>query len=180
MKLIQTLFLFLLFTGSHAIFAQETSRGPIIKDYGNVFKVANQDLRIDTKQSYKVVFDVGRTFKDNNKTNPLIETAARFLNMHAQNGLSINNMDVALVIHGDAAFDILNNAHYKKKYGSNNPNTPLIAALKEAGVHIVICGQTAASYKITREKTLPQVQFALSAMTALIHYQNNEYRLINF
>ncbi len=161
-------------------YSQKTTRGPLIKEYGNVFKVADQDLKINTEATYNVVFDIGRTFDKKDKTNPLIETAARFLNMHAQNGVKKSNMNVALVIHGSAAYDILNDANYREKYGIDNPNTKLVAALKDAGVAIVICGQTAASKKITRAKVLPQVDFALSAMTALIHYQNKQYRLINF
>ncbi len=159
---------------------QKTSKGPIIAEFGGVYQVADQDFELDTNGVFKVVFDVGRTFEANDRPNPLIETAARFLNMHAQNGVKPENMKVALVVHGSASQDILTDKAYHKKHGIDNPNTPLIKALNDAGVDIILCGQTAGYRNITRSDALREVKFALSAMTALIQLQNNEYRLINF
>ncbi|GAA4277331.1 hypothetical protein GCM10022259_20550 [Aquimarina mytili] len=142
--------------------------------------MVNPDYKTDTLHDLKVVFDIGRTFADSSKVNPLINTAARFLNMHEGAGVSTEKLKVALVIHGSAAYDILNNENYKTKYGIDNPNAKLVSALSEKGAHIILCGQTAAYRNITKTKTLPEVQYALSAMTALVQLQNENYRLINF
>ncbi|MFD0861838.1 DsrE family protein [Sungkyunkwania multivorans] len=161
--------------------AQDTPiAGPIINSYGKVFNVDTPDFKTDVTSMMKVVFDVGRTFENNESTNPLIETAARFLNLHAQNGVKAEHMNVALVIHGSASQDILTDAAYQKKFGVDNPNTALIKSLSNAGVQVILCGQTAAYRNISKSDVLPEVQFALSAMTALIQLQNNNYRLINF
>ncbi|NER13366.1 hypothetical protein GWK08_07950 [Leptobacterium flavescens] len=174
--------IFLALINVFSIFGQEQKReaGPVIKNYGYVYTVKDVDFKTDTQNPLRVVFDVDRTFEANDKTNPLIETAARFLNLHAQNGVKAENMEVALVIHGSASQDILNNKEYRLKFGIDNPNTLLIKELDQAGVKIVLCGQTAAHRGISKEKALPQIQFALSAMTALVQLQNENYRLIKF
>lgn len=188
------LFIAVFLFGLLSTYAQQA--GPVIKDFGKVFKV-DTDFNTNTEGNYSVVFDVGRTGNSPEKRNALIETAARFLNMHAQNGVPIERMKVALVIHGPASQDILNNTAYTKKQQSRqfsghtkkhltqqfsgpNPNSKLIRALHEAGVQIILCGQTAAYRKINKTDVLPEVQFALSAMTALVQLQNEGYRLINF
>lgn len=166
-----------LFTG----FAQKTpEKGPVIKNFGPVYKVDRIDFEVDTSQVYKVVFDVDRTFDNQEKPNPLIETAVRFLNLHIQNGFKKENLHVAIVIHCQASRDILSNKAYKEKFQLNNPNADLLTALHKAGIKIFLCGQTAAHQSIAKEDTLPEVQFALSAMTALTELQNNNYRLIKF
>jgi intracellular sulfur oxidation DsrE/DsrF family protein len=128
----------------------------------------------------KVVFDIGRRFNDNTKINPLFNTAARYLNMHADAGVPLEKLHVALVIHGAAANDILKDVQYKAKYNIDNPNTPLLSALAEKGVKIILCGQTAEHRSIGKKDIHSKVQIALSAMTALVQLQNENYRLINF
>ncbi|GGX31269.1 DsrE family protein [Aquimarina muelleri] len=159
---------------------QKTKQGKIITEFGKTYTVNNPDFKTNIQKDLKVVFDIGRTFKDNSTINPLFNTAARYLNMHADAGVPIGKLHVALVVHGEAANDILNNTEYKNKYGIDNPNTSLLSALAEKGVQIILCGQTAAHRNISKEKTLPEIKIALSAMTALVQLQNENYRLINF
>ncbi len=160
------------------LFSQK--EGKIITEYGKTFNVVQPDFKTDKNSEFKAVFDVGRTFKDSSKVNALINTAARYLNMHVGAGVPFDKLKVALVIHGSAANDILNNTKYKAKYGIDNPNAGLVSALSEKGVQIILCGQTAAHRNITKQDALPEIKFALSAMTALVQLQNENYRLINF
>ena len=156
------------------------TKGPVIENYGAVYGISHTDFKVATTEVLKVVFDVGRSYKNKNKPNPLIETAARFLNLHAQHGYNTENLHVALVIHGEAAYDLLTDKVYQSKFQTPNPNTALIKELDEAGVEFVLCGQTAAYRNITKKEALPQIKWALSAMTALVHLQNINYRLIKF
>ena len=91
-----------------------------------------------------------------------------------------NQLKVALTLHGGAWKDVLNDNAYMKKFGVTNPNSKLIKELSDAGVDIIICGQTAMYRKIDKSIVLPEVKFALSAMTALLQYQNDGYRFIKF
>lgn len=160
--------------------AKEINKERIIEGYGTTYDVVNPNFETITAQDYKVVFDIGRQFEKPDKVNPLFNTAARYLNMHAKAGVPKDNMKVALVVHGSAALDLLNNAEYQKKYKTKNPNLPLLSELNKAGVEIILCGQTAAHRNIKKETIHPDVKIALSAMTALVTLQNLEYRLINF
>ena len=82
--------------------------------------------------------------------------------------------------HGGAWQDVLSNEAYKEKFGVDNPNLPLINALDAAGVDVIICGQTASYRGMTKQTINPNVKMALSAMTALLQYQNQGYRFIKF
>lgn len=166
---------------TYSMFAQ-TNRldGKIIPDFGKTFKVENPEIKTDTSATLKVIFDVSKTPEDNSKTNNHIVTAARFLNMHAEAGMDITQLKVALTIHGAAWKDILTDKAYIEKYGVKNPNTELITQLKNAGVDIILCGQTANFRNVSRSEANSNIKFALSAMTALLQYQNNGYHLIKF
>jgi len=165
-----------------SIYAQEPHSGSIIKDYGKIYSVNNPEFKTDTTAQYKVVLDVGRNFDNPGEPNKLIETAARFINMHREAGVPAENIKVALVIHGSATNDILKNEFYQKKFPEIvvNPNAELITQLANQGVQVILCGQAAESRNITNAEALPEVQIALSALTALIQLQNDGYRLINF
>ena len=164
----------------NTLFSQNRTEGKIIKDFGETFNVENPEIKTDTSAEFKVIFDVAQSSEDKSKPNKYIVTAARFLNMHANEGMSLDQLKVAMTIHGGAWQDVLNNTAYKEKYGVDNPNFKLINQLTEAGVDIIICGQTAAYRGITKDNANPNVKFALSAMTALLQYQNQGYRFIKF
>jgi len=166
---------------SFQTFAQENkTEGKIIKDFGLPFSVENPDIKTDITAEHKVIFDVSQSSDDNSTVNKYIVTAARFLNMHASAGMKPKQLHVAMTIHGGAWKDVMTNEAYKEKYGVDNPNLELINQLSEAGVDIILCGQSAGARGLNKTNVNPQVKFALSAMTALLQYQNNGYRFIKF
>lgn len=168
------------FLGSTCLLISQNSpiQGEVIEDYGKFYTVENPDVKTETNAEFKVIFDITKTSEDKSVPNKYIATAARFLNMHANEGMEKKQLKVAMTIHGGAWQDVLNNETYNKKYGVNNPNFELINQLTEAGVEIIICGQTAGVRGITHDNANPNVKFALSAMTALLQYQNNGYTFL--
>lgn len=174
------LYLLALLSSSYT-FSQHYGPGNVIPEYGKTFEIQSPEFETNTNGTFKALIDIDRQF-DNASPNRLIETAARFLNMHEKAGVPVENMELALVVHGGAVFDLLEDEHYSQKYPGvkNNPNLPLIKKLVENGVQIIVCGQSAAHHQVTREKATNQVKFALSAMTALVQLQNDEYQLIKF
>lgn len=165
---------------SQMINAQTKESGPVIKDFGKVWSVANTDFKMDSTKTYRAVFDVMNSPADVSQLNASIETAARFLNMHAQNGVPINQLKVALVVHNQASKDVITSEAYKTKYGTTNPNEKLLNDLLNAGADLIFCGQSLASRGFPKEQLIPGVQLALSAMTALIQLRDDDYRLIKF
>ena len=154
--------------------------GPIITDFGAVYPVAAPDLAIPDDHTFRLIFDVSVGAASPEAVNPRIETLARFLNMHAQAGVAPDRMQLALVLHGTAGTDALNDAAYAARYAVDNPNRPLLEALAEAGVQIYLCGQTAMHRGLPADALAEPVQMALSAMTVLALYQDRGYELIAF
>ncbi|MGB6153736.1 MAG: DsrE family protein [Pricia sp.] len=173
-----SIFLAILFLGPY-ILAQETSAGPILKNFGKVYKV-NPDYKVDTEMHYKVVFDIDSSAEAMDELSSSLNTPARFLNMQAQSGVPLENMSVALVIHGAAFKDILVDSAYSERFQTDNPTRDLVQALLSSGVEIILCGQTAGYRKVAKEDMIPGVQTALSAMNALVQLQSKEYQLIKF
>jgi len=174
-----TLFLSLIFCTTIGL-SQTISKGPIVLEYGEVFAIENTDFKVDTSRSYKAVFDIMNSPESNKDLNKSIETAARFLNMHAQSGVPIEQLSVALVVHNKASKDVITNKAYQKRYGTNNPNQKLIQALLDSGAQIIFCGQSSKARDFPKNELIEGVQLSLSAMTALIQLQDENYRLIKF
>lgn len=158
--------------------AQEA--GPVISSYGEVWFVEATDLPLAAGQDFKAVFDVSDSPESRGVLNPHLETAARFLNLHARAGMDPGNLKVALVVHGKASEDLLSPEAYLMKHGRENPNAGLVRDLLDAGVQIAICGQSATARNISKEQTAPGVLWSLSAMTALVYFQNEGYQFIKF
>ena len=101
--------------------------------------------------------------------------------MHARAGVPADRSRVSVIVHGQAAHDLLNaGAYAKRNEGKPNPNAPLIAALVGAGVEIQLCGQTAAALGIDKAELQPGVKLALSAITAHALLQHQGYTLNPF
>ncbi len=161
-------------------FAQVKETGPVIADFGAVWPIENPDFKTPMEEPLQVVFDIMNSPESHQEVNGSIETAARFLNMHAQAGVPLTNLRVALVVHNKASKDIITSDAYRERYGTVNPNEELVKALLEAGAEFIFCGQSSLSRDFPRSQTIKGVQFGLSAMTALIELQNRGYRLVKF
>ena len=164
------------------MFSQQSKiiHGPVIKDYGAFYEVNNPDVKTEINSELKVIFDVEKSSDDKSVVNKYIDIAARFLNMHVHTGMKLEQLKAAITIHGEAWQDVLTNDKYREKFGVDNPNLKLINALSDAGVDVMICGQSAAKHEMSRKDIIPSVKIVLSATTALIQYQNKGYRFVKY
>ena len=153
--------------------------GPVIEDFGPVFDVPFLEVETDTEMIYRVVFEVAETSANPGDVNPYIESVARFLNMQARAGVPLENMQLALVLHGSAAKDALAPLPFQERWGTSNRNIELLAALGRAGVEIYMCGQSAMSRGLHDDDLVPEVQMALSAMTAIAMLKERGFREVN-
>jgi intracellular sulfur oxidation DsrE/DsrF family protein len=140
--------------------------GPVIMKGGSHSPVPNPTFTVPADLVYKVAWDTHVGAAKPGDANPAYEVPARFINQGAALGLPRQNVQVAIVVHGTAGEDVLDNAEYRARKGVDNPNIPLLEELSKAGVKIILCGQTAANKKMPREKLLPFVQVAPSAAWA--------------
>ena len=163
--------------GGHA-WAQEATTGPAIDDHGPVYDVATLDLSVSTRTTYRAVFDAVDYTGDGTGINRDIERVARFVNMHARQGVPLENMDLAVVLHGEALKSALQHDAYRKRFGTDNPNLGMLEALAEAGVQFVACGQSVTYRGFGRDELARPVNIALSAMTAMVTLQADGYALL--
>ncbi|MEL4455000.1 DsrE family protein [Lutimonas vermicola] len=159
---------------------QKTKTGPVFEDFGAVFTIDNADLLLDEDKMYKVIFDVYTDEKKAGHMNSLINTVARFMNMHAQNGLHEDHMEIIVVLHGAATKNALSEKAFKKEFKTKHPNEALIEALTDKKVKIYVCGQSMKSKGYEAKDISEDVQISLSALTVLVKYQSEGYQLINF
>jgi intracellular sulfur oxidation DsrE/DsrF family protein len=102
--------------------------------------------------------------------NKNLVSVARYLNMHARNGVPVEHLQLAIVVHGPAVKNLL--------HTDGNPNLELIALLQDAGVSIYVCGQSMAFGGFAKSELANGVKIALSAMTMLTTLQSDGYALL--
>ncbi|MEX6633152.1 DsrE family protein [Hyphococcus lacteus] len=154
------------------------SMGPVFEKFGQVADVET-DFEIPTGTQFRVSFDVAKGANEGEHNRTLV-SAARFVNMHARASAPLDDIDVAIVVHGKAVLDVTNPLKYEDEIGGDNVNRTLVAALIEQGVRIIVCGQSAAHQNVTKTDLLPGVEMALSAMTAHAVLQRDGYTLNPF
>lgn len=153
--------------------------GPVIEGFGPAAKVPEAQS-LPKGAEFRIAFDAAKA-AEAGKLNRTLESAARFLNMHGAAGVDPKRIDLAVIVHGPAAFDLLTDAAYATRHeGAGNASAPLIAALQEKNVRIILCGQTAAYRDIAKSDLLPGVELSLSAMTAHAQLQQDGYTLNPF
>ena len=143
--------------------------GPVFEDHGPVADVETT-VAVPADTTLRHVFDVG-TRAEEGQPNRTFVSAARFINMHARAGVDPERIDVAVVVHGKAIYDVS---------GEAPASAELVAALIDHGVKIYVCGQTAAYYDVASDNLLPGVELALSAMTMHALLQQKGFTLNPF
>jgi intracellular sulfur oxidation DsrE/DsrF family protein len=152
--------------------------GPVIEEYGPTFPISDRDVPLRDNFTYKVVFDAGDNSRDTTSLNHELVSVARYLNMHARNGVPVGDMDIAVVLHGAAMKSALTDAAYDSRFETPNPNRELLMKLHDAGVAFYACGQSMAFGGITKRELLSPVKVGLSAMTMLTVLQSDGYALL--
>ncbi|MCC7031430.1 MAG: DsrE family protein [Acidobacteria bacterium] len=129
--------------------------------------------------AHKVVFDLATANPKDAKVHPMLQAVARYVNTLAKTGVPAASRKVALVFHQGSTDYILRNDAYKARHeGQDNPNLPMIQALKQAGVDFRVCGQAALGRKIDPKDITPEVQLDLWALTTIIALQQQGYVLV--
>jgi len=133
----------------------------------------------DPKIVHKVVFDMATANPKGADVHPMLQAVARYVNTLAKTGVPASNRKIAIVFHQGATDYIMKNEAYKARHeGQDNPNLPMIQALKKAGVDFRVCGQAALGRKIDPKDISPEVQLDLWALTTIIALQQQGYVLI--
>ena len=174
----RTLIAAFLLATSLTVFADEPSMGPAIEGMGPTYPVTDRDVPLREGFTYKVVFDAGSGSRDAATLNHELVSVARYMNMHARNGVPLENMDIAVVLHGAALKSALTDVAFESRFEITNPNQDLIMKLHKAGVAFYACGQSMGFGGVTKNELLAPVKVGLSAMTMLTYLQTDGYALL--
>lgn len=158
----------------------KTTMGPVIPSFGPVVAPPPDSYNLDPDTHYKASIDIGKSAEFPGELNPQLVSVARFLNMSAQYGIPSENIEFAIVVHGEGANDLLTDEAYEKRFYEANPNTELLKELNAAGVMIYLCSQTSGFRGMAADEFSPTVTMALSAMSTHVRLQQEGYSLIPF
>ena len=177
-RLLAILYTSTLLVMSISVNAETASKGPIFKDYGPVYEITDLTVPLKKDFLYKVLFDISKGPESDEQINRNIESIARFMNMHVRHGVKLENIDIAVILHGRATRAGLNHKAYEERYLVKNPTLDLIEKLSAKGVTFYQCGQSAYYQNIKTKDLSSNVGMALSAMTMLTELQAQGYQLI--
>ena len=158
--------------------AGEPELGPAVDGYGPTYPIDDRDVPLVEGTVYRTVFDAAAYSDDLASLNTRLVSVARVLNMHVRNGTPLENMELAVVLHGPALKTVFNHEAYRERYGVDNPNLELVQRLADAGVEFYVCGQSMAFGGFAQSELAEPARVALSAMTMLTELQNQGYALI--
>ena len=159
--------------------------GTAIPEYGPIATIDDPDMTIPEGTEFKIAFDMANG-ADAGELNRSLVSLARFINMHVEAGVPAEKIKLAMVVHGSAVFDVSDNLTYGSKHTPGrddkmpNPNIALMDKLLNKGVRIIVCGQSAAAYDVSKGNLHKGVEMALSAMTAHALLQQDGYTLNPF
>lgn len=145
--------------------------GPIFEEFGAHAPVEGVET-FAPDAAFAIAFDVADQAKAGTR-NRGFESAARFINMHASHAVDPANMRVAVVVHGNAVHDLLDDE-------AGNGSHYMVTQLLDYGVRFIVCGQSAAAHGLAEADFIPGVELALSAMTAHAQLQQAGYTVNPF
>jgi intracellular sulfur oxidation DsrE/DsrF family protein len=128
--------------------------------------------------TYKVVFGMSRGSTAPDQVNPALERVARTVNLYASAGVPLDHLKFVAVAYGPATALVLDDAHYRAKFGVDNPNLPVIAQLHKAGITVAVCGQAVAEHHFQNAWVAKDVEVALSALTTITELEQQGYALM--
>ncbi|MFY0591150.1 DsrE family protein [Roseivirga sp.] len=170
--------LLLLSIGLNFSYGQEEKKweNPIIKNYGGILDLEGIDVAPDPNLEYKILVEL--VFKmDNKSKRPAFAAVniARLMNLHGVGGVKPENLKVVAVIHGRATSSVLNAEAFKEKYDKESPYVPLYKELMDAGVEVVVCGQSYVNSGYNYDQLIDNVKVGTSALTTITTYTQKGY-----
>lgn len=148
---------------------------PLIKNYGRILDLKDIEVKPDPDREYKILIELVHDMDKPKRLNFSANNIARLINLHAIGGVKPENLKVAVVVHAQATNSVVNDEAYQKKYDVESPYADFYKELADAGVELVVCGQSLNLFGQKPEDVLPNVKIATSALTAVSTYQLKGY-----
>lgn len=152
---------------------------PVIADYGRVYPRPDAAVQPDPTVDYKVFVQVTGDQKHPREALPALDRLARLVNLMALSKVPSSHVHIVALLDGEAALAAATDTTYKQLTKvAKNPNLPLVHALKQAGVQMLVCGQAMAEHNLPDSAVVPDVTVTLSALTDFVVYGQKGYSFI--
>src|SRR5882724_11759639 len=158
----------------------QVNNAPAIPEADGYTVIPDAKINPDKKRIYRAIYDATKAAKDASQLVPALNMAGSELNALAVCSIPLAHAKFVVVFHGAAINGILDNDHYKEKFGITNPNLNVLSELKKAGVKLFVCGQNLLAENIDPKIISPDITVASDALIVLMTYQNNGYALMSF
>lgn len=139
-------------------------------------------IEVDKNATYKAVYDIKENISQAGIGKALYY-ARGLLEAFKGQGVSPKQLDIHLVLHGDAAHWLLKDETYQVAIDDPfavNPHDKVVNELLEHGVHVEICQVTMKAKGWKPEDVLPGVKIVHDGYTRLIQLQNKGYAYVGF
>ncbi|HEU4764982.1 MAG TPA: hypothetical protein VFT93_04950 [Candidatus Eisenbacteria bacterium] len=156
------------------------AKSPAVPEASGYVTIPNAVLPPEKTHIYKAIYDATRGADKPTQILPALDMAGSELNALAASGIPLRNARFAVVFHGGALDGILDDAHYRSKFGVSNPNLPVLRRFQKAGVELFVCGQNLAFEDRDPRAIAREVKIASDALIVLMKYQNGGYALLSF
>ncbi len=134
----------------------------------------------EKNHTYRAIFNATEAAEKPTQLVPAINMAGSELNALDATDVPPKNAKFVIVFHGAAIDGILDEEHYRAKFGVSNPNMKVLEKMKKSGVQLFVCGQNLAAEHIDPTTLTPDVTVASDALIVLMEYQNRGYALMSF
>jgi intracellular sulfur oxidation DsrE/DsrF family protein len=158
----------------------QTNSSPVIPQADGFIIIPNAKVPPDKNHIYRAIYDATKASKDSSQIIPALNMAGSELNAFEVSKIPLSHAKFVIVFHGAALNGILDDEHYKAKYGIANPNLKVLSELKKTGVQLFVCGQNLLAENIDPKTISPAVAVASDALIVLMAYQNDGYALMSF
>ncbi len=156
------------------------ANSPVVREADGFAVIEHAAVAPTNSSTYRAVFDATRGAEKPTQLVPAFNMAGSELNTLGASGVPLDHAKFVIVVHGGAVDGVLNDAAYRAKFGVDNPNLSVLAALAKNGVELFVCGQQLAADNVDPKSLTPDVKIASDALIVLMKYQNDGYALMSF
>lgn len=151
---------------------------PTIAGYGRIHYQSKFAYQPQADQSYKIVVALTQGAAKPDEVNPALDHVARIVNLYVAAGVPLSHLKIVGIAYGAATPAVMDNTHYRARYGVDNPNLKLIGELRKHGVDVAVCAQAVAEHHIKYDWVSKEVTIALSGVTTVTVLEHDGYGLM--
>ena len=151
---------------------------PALPGIGKMHPLPQAAYQPQPSATYRIVFAVTKGADQPGEVNPSLSRVARTVNLYASAGTPLDHLKFVAVLSGKATGAVLDNGHYKRLFGTDNPNLEIIHQLRAAGVDVAVCGQAVAENQFDYGWINREVTLSLSALTTITVLETQGYVLM--